>query len=368
MDKGEDLMFGNKYKKAYNAIAPSQELVLETIKRAKAEKNGDEKKTRKNGFVQKLAFVTVAITVCFVTAIPVCAAYIPAFYKIVEFVSPVLADQLVPIEKSSTSQGITMQVEAINLVGNQADIIISLQDAENSKQDLVHGTMDLYDSYGLSDYTNNSVIGGCHFLTYDAVEDKAYFQVTVQSDKVYQADKMQFQVRSVLCNKYEETKGVDLSGIVDTANTKWVTLSGSGGILSEEELPDSLRGDSDTAEDLPRTKVLDELKVADCAADDFTVTGIAYMDGVLRVQMCMGDNWRSDRHVQLFLQDSNGNERYSDHSVSWNEEIGDTSYQFYEFWYIEDIAEIEAYSMYGIFHDSGELIEGNWTVTFRVGD
>ena len=47
MDKGEDLMFGNKYKKAYNAIAPSQELVLETIKRAKAEKNGDEKKNQK---------------------------------------------------------------------------------------------------------------------------------------------------------------------------------------------------------------------------------------------------------------------------------------------------------------------------------
>lgn len=42
-------MFGNKYKKAYNAIAPSQELVLETIKRAKAEKNGDEKKPEKMG-------------------------------------------------------------------------------------------------------------------------------------------------------------------------------------------------------------------------------------------------------------------------------------------------------------------------------
>lgn len=368
MDRGEALMFKNQYKEAYNAICPSQELVSEMVKRAKAEKNGDGKKVKKNRFVPKAALIAAAVVVCFVTAVPVCAAHIPAFYRIVEFLSPALADQLVPIEKSSTSQGITMQVEAINLVGNQADIILSLRDAEDNEQDLVHGVMDLYDSYGLSDYTNDSVIGGCYFLTYDAVEDKAYFQVTVQAEKAYQADKLQFWVRSVLCNKYEETKDVDLSGIVDTANTKWVTLSGSGGILSEEELPDSLRGDSGTAEDLPRTKVLDELKVADCAADDFTVTGIAYMDGVLRVQMCMGDNWRSDRHVELYLRDSDGNERYSDHSVSWNEEIGDTSYQFYEFWYIEDIAEIEAYSMYGIFHDSGELIDGNWTVTFRVGD
>lgn len=362
-------MFKNQYKEAYNAICPSQELVSKMIKRARAEKDNNRKKAKKNKFVPRAAFIAAAVVVCFVTAVPVCAAQIPAFYRIVEFLSPALADQLVPIEKSCTSQGITMQIEAVNLVGNEADIILSLRDAEDSKEDLVHGVMDLYDSYGLSDYTNDSVIGGCHFLTYDAVEDKAYFQVTARAKKAYQVDKLQFRVRSILCNKYKETKEVDLSGVVDTADTKWVALNGSGGILSEEDLPDCLQGDSGTAEDsLPRTKVLDGLKVTDCAADDFTVTGIAYMDGVLRVQMCMGDNWRSDRHVELYLRDSNGNERYSDHSVSWNEEIGDTSYQFYEFWYIEDITEMEAYSMYGIFHDSGELIEGDWTVTFRVGD
>ncbi len=369
MDKGEDLMFKSRYKEAYNTIRPSKELISDVIRQARIEKSHDRKKIKKNRFVHKIALIAAAVVVCFVIAVPVCAAHIPAFYKIVEFLSPALADQLIPIEKSCTSQGITMQVEAIHLVGDQADIILSLQDAEDSEQDLVHGVMDLYDSYGLSDYTNDSVIGGCHFLTYDVVEDKAYFQVTVQAEKAYQADKLQFRVRSVLCNKYKETKDVDLSGVAYTADTKWVELNGSGGILPEKELPDSMKGDFGTAEDpLPRTKVLDELKVADCAADDFTVTGIAYMDGVLRVQMCMGDNWRSDRHVELFLRDSDGNERYSDRSVSWYEEVGDTSYDFYEFWYIEDIAQIEDYSMYGIFHDSGELIEGDWTVTFRVGD
>lgn len=356
-------MFQERYKRAYNTISPSQALVSDTIAMARAGSRG----TVKSRFAAKLSLAAAAAALCLVMAVPVCAARIPVFYKIVEYISPAVADQLVPIEESSTSQGITMQVEAVNLAGNEADIILSLRDAEGSGQDLVHGVMDLYDSYGLSDYANDNVIGGCQFLTYDEAEDKAFFQVTVQSDGVYQAGKLQFWVRSILCNKFKDTRDVDLSGIVFEADTKKVELRGSGGILREEDLPDFLRRDSGTPDDpTQRANVLDGTKAADCAADDFTVTGMAYMDGVLRVQMCMGDNWKSDRHVELYLRDAEGNERYPDHSVSWDEEVGDTRYQFYEFWYLEEIDSIADYSMYGIFHDSGELIEGDWRVTFRV--
>ena len=356
-------MFQDRYKRAYNAISPSQALVSDTIARARS----GSRVSVKRWFTVKTSLAAAAAVWCLVMAVPVCAVHIPAFYRIVEFLSPALADQLVPIEESSTSQGITMQVEAINMMGNEADIIISLRDAEGSGQDLVRGVMDLYDSYGLSDYANDSVIGGCHFLTYDEAEDKAFFQVTVQSDGVYQAGKLQFWVRSILCNKYKDTRDVDLSGTVFEADTKKVELRGSGGILMEEDLPDFLRRDSGTPDDpTSRTNVLNGTKAADCAADDFTVTAMAYMDGVLRVQMCMGDNWKSDRHVELYLRDAEGNERYPDHSVGWDEEVGDTRYQFYEFWYLEEIDSIADYSMYGIFHDSGELIEGDWRVTFRV--
>ena len=137
--------------------------------------------------------------------------------------------------------------------------------------------------------------------------------------------------------------------------------------MHEDMLPDFLWDVPGTSEDpMPRTNVLDMMSIADCAADDFTLTGIAYVDGVLRVQMCMGDNRSSDRHVQLFLKDSDGNERYEDHSVSWDETVGDTSYQVYEFWYIEDIDDIADYSMYGIFHSAGNLIKGDWNITFRL--
>ena len=356
-------MFENRYKKAYSTITPSQELIADTIDKARA----SSKTSVRNQIAVKISLAAAAAVLCFVAAVPVFAVYIPAFYKVVDYLSPEMADRLVPIEKSSTSQGITMQVEAVNLEGNEAEVVISLSDAKDSTQDLVHGEMDLYDSYSLSDYTNDSIIGGCHFLTYDENDDKAYFLVNAQADNAYQSGKLQFSVYSILCNKYSVTNDVDLSGIVCAADTKSVTLSGSGGVMSEDMLPDSLKDIPGTQEDpRPRTRVLDLSKAADCASDDFTITGIAYMDGVLRVQICMGDNRSSDRHVQLFLKDSNGKERYEDHSVSWHEDVGDTSYQFYEFWYVEDIDDIADYSMYGIFHDSGELINGEWNVVFRL--
>lgn len=360
-------MFESRYKQAYDAVTPSQELISDTIAQADIKYTGSRMSGRKR-FVLKASLTAAAAVLCVLTAVPVCAAHIPAFYKIVEYLSPALADRLVPIEQSCTSQGITMQVEAVNVEGNEAEVIISLSDAKDSTQDLVHGEMDLFDSYYLSDYANESIIGGCHFLMYDETDDKAYFQVNVQSDSAYRVGKFQFSVRSVLCDKVHDTRDVDLSGIVYSAQTKRVTLSGSGGIMSDEMLPDSLKDVPGTPEDsgLGTKKVLDMMNVTDCAPDDFTLTGIAYMDGALRVQMCMGDNWSSDRHVQLFLVDSDGNERHGDRSVSWHEDVGDTSYQMYEYWYVGDIDNIADYSMYGIFYDSGELIKGDWRVTFRL--
>lgn len=102
------------------------------------------------------------------------------------------------------------------------------------------------------------------------------------------------------------------------------------------------------------------------ATDDFTITGIAYQDDILRVQICMGDNSAADRHVQPFLVDSEGEERHEDCSVSWYEEIDGVRCQFYELWFFGPIENLEQYRMYGIFHNSGELIEGDWKVTFRL--
>lgn len=139
-------MFEDTYKKAYDFVAPSQKLVTETI--AMAENAGG---VSKKSMVLKTAAAAVVIFLCFFAAIPVCAAHVPAFYRIIEFLSPALSDRLVPVEKSSSSQGITMEVEAVDLQGREAEIIISLRDDAESSENRIDGPADLFDSYSLSD-------------------------------------------------------------------------------------------------------------------------------------------------------------------------------------------------------------------------
>lgn len=353
-------MFEDRYKKAYDHITAPEEVVMAAL-----EKAGDTKRMCRNRAVWKTA-VPVILFLCIFTAVPVFAGRVPAFYRIVEFLSPALADRLVPIEKSSSSQGITMEVEAIDLQGKEAEIIISLRDDETSGKDQIHGPADLFDSYRLFDSANDSIMGGCSFLTYDEETEKAYFKVSVQSDQAFRADKLHFSVREILCDKFSENRDLDLSQVSDSVVTKMVTVNGRGG-AGGNPLPDVLESVPGTQEDpRPRYRVLDAADAEDCAADDFTVTGMAYADGVLRVQICMGDNRHADRHVQLFLRDPDGNERHADCNVSWQEDVGDTGYVFYEFWFLEEMQAIEDYSMYGIFHSSGNSVTGDWKVTFRV--
>ena len=230
--------------------------------------------------------------------------------------------------------------------------------------------MDLFDSYHLSGIGADQFVGGCHFLTYDEETGRAYFKIEVHSSGGEWAGKLRFSVREILCNKRKERRTIDLSDVRESVETKMVQLSGMSGMMDEEDLPASLRRIEGTSDDLRwQQAVLDLMAVEDCAAEDFTVTGAAYMDGVLRLQICMGDTHHADRHVEEVLVDAAGNEYCADFSVSWQEEIGETSYQFYEYWFINKIEnreDLENYSLYGIFHNSGESVEGQWTVTFRV--
>lgn len=364
-------MFAEKYKKAYDSITPSpekyQEVMICAQEAQSASGEGTVNTAENKKFRAAGPAAAAVILFCIFSVLPVCAANSPAFYRVVEFISPALADRLVPVEKSSTSQGITMEVEAIDLQGNEAEIIVSMRDAEDSPVDRIHGQVDLFDSYHLFDYGSEMTVGGCSFLTYDEDTGKAYFKITTQTSGTYRADKLCFSVREILCDKSSENRGIDLTGIEQPVPTRMEELNGIGGVMEKDSLPDSLAMTNGTQEDpRGRSSVMDLMRAKDCASDDFTVTGAAYMDGVLRLQICMGDNRHADRHVQPFLVDAAGEEKHEDFSVSWSETVGDARYQFYEYWFIGDLEKLEDYSMYGIFHNSGESIEGQWEVTFRI--
>lgn len=352
-------MFRKEYKKAYDKIRPNQEQVDKLLEKA-GEQRGQTSRNRS----WKPAAAAIVCFICIWSAIPVCAANIPAFYKVIESISPEIADLFVPVEKSSSSQGVVMQVEAVNLDGKQAEIIVSFRDEEGF--DHINGRVDPFDSYGLDSSTGSSQIAGCSFIRYDPGEDKAYFMISVETEDTFGKDKLTFYVRSLLCGITKEEKDIDLSAYKYGNDIKNVIVNGCGGTGDITKYTEILRGEGVEGDPRKTFRVLNTEQGEAPDADGFTVTGVTYQDEILRVQICMGDNTEGDRHVQPFLIDRSGAERYEDYSVSWDEQIGDRDLTYYEYYFFGPFDRLEDYSMYGIFHNSGEMIEGEWNVSFRL--
>lgn len=119
----------------------------------------------------------------------------------------------------------------------------------------------------------------------------------------------------------------------------------------------------------PAARVLDGIPASECAADDFTITGLQYKDNVIRLQICWGDCTHADRHVfPVTLKLADGTERRLWFNVSWGEKQGDKRLVFNEYYLPCTPEELEGASLYGLFSRSEDSLEGNWKVTFRVED
>ena len=348
-------IFREKYRSAYDHVLPDEDSIEKIMARATEENQRQQRWGRK----VLRPVLTTFLFMCILSAVslPVLAVYVPAVYHILEKYVPDMADYIVPEEQECADQGIIMRVEGIQLEGNHAEIVVSFSNQEGYRH--IKGKVDLYDSYGLVSYEGVGTVGGCFFLTYDEVEEKAYFRIDMTADQDFDREKLSFYVGEILTTMGQEEKDVDLSEILYDAPMKKVQLSG-GSPFSGKQERDS-EGNPAWIE-----WVLDGVPAEECAADDFTLTGIAYEEGLLRVQICMGDNTHADRHVQLFITDAEGNERYWDDSVSWHEDVGETRYTFYEFAFVIEEKELENVGMYGIFHNAEESVKGDWKVTFRL--
>ena len=198
--------FKRNYKQAYEQITPDDDY-LDGIRNRLEEK----RKKRQHRFVlimRPAAAVCAVMLVLSMTLLPI------------EKYAPALADFVLPLEKTDTSQGITMQVEAINAKEKTAEIIVSFSDAEGSDKNLIKGKVDLYESYDLQAYGASYHTGGCSFLEYDEAEDKAYFKIDVSTDGEYEKGKLRFRVYRLLVNDSEEKKWISLENIIMDPETK----------------------------------------------------------------------------------------------------------------------------------------------------
>lgn len=377
--------FQEIYQESYEEIQPDKCLRENIMEEAGRERS----KWMYYAILRPVAAVLAVLLILF-GGTSVLASNVGVIYGIIEKASPALADLFVPVQKSCIKAGICMEVEAIYLEegDKNAHIYVSFRDTQSNR---IQGPADLFDSYSLSSMNSLQATwatGGIYYVGYDEESGKAYYKVDISSDAVFDRSKLTFRVRELLLTMEEKRQDISLKDIVSEMPTKLVNLSGRGGMkwemyaeefsLTMEEPTsfekvyasvDSGNGEEEIPVDpLPQSSVelLDGIPVSACAVDDFTITGLAYWDNVLRLQICMGDLSHADRHVQPFLVLADGSERHEWFSYCWQERQDDKRMMFYEYYLPCTPKELETASLYGIFHTAHNSLEGNWKVTFRV--
>lgn len=363
------------YQESYDEIRPARELVEDMLEDARTER----RKWMQYAVLRPVAVVMLGVIVLF-GGTSVIAQNVGFVYGIIERTSPKLADLFVPVQESSTKAGIRMEVEAVYLEDKSAQVLISFQDTQ---EDRIQGPVELYDSYYLSSLSSldaSWVTGGCSYVGYDQETGKAYYRIQLSSDVAYERSKLTFGVRELLLHHEEEEREIPLTDISAEMPTKYVSLTGRSVTdwedyaqlcgLTMEEPTAFIEGLYRTSDDpWPAARVLDGIPVSECAADDFTITGLQYKDNVIRLQICWGDCTHADRHVfPVTLKLADGTERRLWFNVSWGEKQGDKRLVFNEYYLPCTPEELEGASLYGLFFRSEDSLEGNWKVTFRVED
>jgi len=338
-------MFQDEYKKAYNQIEISQIKAGDLQKRLDGNRKVKEKYYR---IMKPIAVSVASLCLFFIVALPVLAEQIPAIYQVIQKFAPDMVEYILPEEFTCTNSDITLQVEAVNVEGSAAEIILSFKDAEGSKKNQIDGRVDLYDSYRMINYGENMQIGGCSFLEYDALEDKAYFKVDLTSDIAFQKDKVKIVVSQLLTRYKNEEYEIHLEEMIENPKEKNVRCSGISGVTGRTACVMDLTGQNAYI------------------ADELYVTGVSYDEGVLRVQQCRGNFQNADRHIRLYLKDQEGNERIPDASVSWQEEWGGEKVLFEETWFMISEQELKMCELYGVFYISDNSVEGVWEVVVNL--
>lgn len=270
-------------------------------------------------------------------------------YDILYFLYPDIAMNLIPVNEVCEDQGIQMEVAAVYVHDDSAEIYISMQDLIGSRID---ETIDLFDSYSI--HTSADQIGGCSFVDYNEETQTASFLISVRqmNGKCITGKKMTFSVSEFLSGKKEVNEELIDSSlenipIVSDVQTE-VNERGSGGGLEKVE---AFLIPNDSQMSAP--------------VDGVAVTGYGFVDNRLHVQVYYEDIVHYDNHGYVYLKDAKGNVINCVQSVSFWDDKQKGSYDEYIF-DLNPEDDLSGYSMWGYFMTCKTRTTGEWQVTFPI--
>ncbi len=326
---------------------------LDTDLIMEAETAGSGRKTVPR--VTKWLAAAACICLCLSLSIPaLAAAGNESAYEMLYSVAPELAQKLKPVQVSSEDNGIEMRVDAAQIEGETAQILVSMRDRVASRLD---ETTDLFDSYSI--HTPYDQTGTCRLVNFDSQTGTATFLLTIEqmNHALISGDKITFSVSRLLSGKQHSEERLTQ---IDTANLAGVMdfvtnpdIRGYGGLTGEtvdEKEPQLMT---------PNTENTVELE------NGVLLSGYGLVDGKLHVQVRYVDILNTDNHGDIYLKSSSGEIVNCETSISFWDDDGTDSYEEYSFPVAAE--ELSKYEVWGEFWtSSGAPIEGNWQVTFPI--
>lgn len=339
-------MFRERYQSLHAGAEPGEELIADTIRRAA--RYGERRRP-----VWKRRLCAAAAAAAFVLCGLPLAAASDFGYTLMHAVAPSATQFFTPVRRTDDDQGIRMEVESAYIHGDTAEIYVSFQDLEGNRID---GTTDLYDSYSINRPFPGT--GGCIPQDFDAETGKARFLLllTEWGSRGIEGKKITFSVRELLCGKrvYDDIAiPLDLAGVGEAERI--IEAEFVGGNPPEGTAPDG--------EEPVWMRVLEPGEPWDeFPVDGIALTGIGYIDGRLHIQTVVTDPEAYDNHGFFTLLDGDGNAA-EDPRMQYFRRDG---MEYMESIFDVPQAELSRYRLFGWFQTGGELIQGNWRVTFPL--
>ena len=357
-------MFSQRYEKLNEYVNPSPEL-FNKVKNLSNKKN--------NGFIRVLlkpaiVMMTIMMTYC---SMPVLATNVPIIYDLMYQVSPSVAQYFMPVQKKCESNGIEMEVVSAYIKGDTAQVYITLKDLEGNRVD---ESTDLNDSYAIN-RAFDCTIGSCENIGYDEETRKATFLITITNNesKNIDGEKLTFMMSNFISQKqkWDEIK-LPISAEQVDANTKTKKIWLSGFSTSEVKNEDTYKVKNEEL-------VIESNKDIDFGVTDMRITGIAYLDNKLHIQVSAKNNLKIDNHGEIYLKNKETNEKkLSDYNLFFtlckkgdhyeiSQEVNNKDrLDFTE--YVFDISkdDLKKYDFYGDFVAGNLNTEGKWKVTFPI--
>lgn len=332
-------MLKEDYINAYEQVRADEDSIERIMKNAYEKKN--------KNIVQKLRPIVVMMIAVFAIIL---GTQIPAY-----------AEVYIPENAAVSKDGVVMKVEKVRFHGRE--LVVDVSFANEAGADFVNGETE-YDWGDVCVEINDVKAHNTSFdiLKYDEEEGKLYvrYEILRHTAKIYVGAPMKISVNGMCISRnWQETFDVTVKTNPATREVKLpVGLFESDIVKTESKAYPYM------------VSVLDETPLSEINPDKAAITGAAYMDGMLRVQVCYGESkyFKDGTKIATLSRYEDGKEIFptDDEQIHWYEQIDDKWVMFMEYYYIVSEEKAKTFPMVLDCYETEGLRDTVWEVDFII--